>query len=50
MRGIVVAKMIGLLLLGLYLAVGFARPTGGQDHVRFSPNQYRPGSPIGSTP
>ena len=28
MRRIVVAKMIGLLLLGLYLAMGLAQPTG----------------------
>ena len=28
MRSIVVAKMIGLLLLGLYLVMGLAQPTG----------------------
>ena len=28
MRSIVVAKMIGLLLLRLYLAMGLAQPTG----------------------
>jgi len=30
MRGIVIAKMIGLALLGLYLAIGLTQPTGDE--------------------
>jgi|EndMetStandDraft_5_1072996.scaffolds.fasta_scaffold05506_5 hypothetical protein len=31
MRGIVIAKMIGLALFGLYLAIGLTQPSGDEN-------------------
>jgi hypothetical protein len=49
MRRIVVAKMIGLLLFGLYLAIGLTKPTGGQNRPRLSLGEHLRGSTTGNT-
>jgi hypothetical protein len=42
MRGIVIAKMIGLALLGLYLAIGLTQPPGDEKKANTGDHELQP--------